>query len=294
MKILGKFLLGVNAIIGYLKKISIDLCLLNIPELVREEKDEVDVIVSLTSYGRRVRTNVVYYTLVSLLRQKLQPSHIILWLAEDEWNENTIPKRLKSLEAKGIDICYYKDIKSYKKLIPTLLKYPDRTIVTVDDDVIYSRDTISCLVEAHESNSHDIMCLVCREPVLKDGGLSYNYRDWPELDKCKEGKLLFPVGVGGTLYPIGSLHSDVLKEEVFMKYCPLADDVWFWFCGLINNTNKRFIKKKGTDYSFDSLYQYFHKSAALTYTNNLGHQNDEQIKKIFEYYNYRIDNEDKN
>ncbi len=288
MMIFNKFKLGFFSIVGYLYKLLVDIKLLNVPDLKPE--NGVDVIVSLTSYGRRVRSNVVYYTLVSLLRQDVQPAHIILWLADSEWNEMTIPRKLKSLETKGVEICYYKDVRSYKKLIPTLVKYPDKTIVTVDDDVIYSKDLLTRLIEEHKAYPRDIICMACRMPLMKKDGLSYNYREWPELKENHEGKILFPVGVGGTLYPAGSLSEEVLNENVFLKYCPLADDVWFWFCGMLNKTNKRYIKKKGRDYSFDSLYQYFHKSAALTYANNLGHQNDEQIKKLFDYYNFVVNN----
>lgn len=43
------------------------------------------------------------------------------------------------LRDKELTIDWYHDIKSYKKLIPTLQKYPDSIIVTADDDIIYRR-----------------------------------------------------------------------------------------------------------------------------------------------------------
>ena len=118
-----KLCFGINAIIGYIYKFAIDLHLLAIPNLRNMDND---IVVSLTSYGRRVRTNVVYYTLVSLLRQKTQPDKILLWLAEDEWNDEIIPVKLKRLKEKGVEILYCRDIKSYKKLIPTIKEYPDK------------------------------------------------------------------------------------------------------------------------------------------------------------------------
>ena len=282
--------LGFNSLCAFIYKWMIDLHLLSIPSLNRG--DEVKLVVSLTSYGRRVSKNVVYYTIVSLLRQSYLPDRIILWLAEDEWNDNIIPPKLSSLIGKGVCIRYYKNIKSYKKLIPTLSKIPTSTIITVDDDVIYSRDTIKTLVESHAKNPNDIICMAARLPIIINGTL-LDYKIWPDslLTSFEDGlfgKLLFPVGVGGVLYPQGSLHEDVLDEKAFMEYCPKADDIWFWFCGLRNNTIKRYVKKKGKDLSFDSLYQYFHRGSALTHINSLKHQNDVQLRNLLEAYQYKI------
>lgn len=42
-----------------------------------------------------------------------------------------------------------KDIRSYKKLIPILKKYPNKIIVTADDDVIYKKDWLERLYKDH-------------------------------------------------------------------------------------------------------------------------------------------------
>ena len=79
------------------------------------------VIISLTSYPLRI--NYVHKTIKSLLEQTLKPKKIILWLAESEFpNKNKdLPKNLLLLKNNIVSIKYYKEnIKSYKKLIPTL------------------------------------------------------------------------------------------------------------------------------------------------------------------------------
>lgn len=270
-----------NAIEGYWIKFLIDIDFYSIPIL--GQRKTTDVVVSLTSYGRRVKDNVVYYTLVSLLRQTIHPSHIILWLAEDEWNINTIPKRLLKLKEKGIDIKFCKDIRSYKKLIPTKKMFPDKTIVTVDDDVLYLSDMLEEMNKWHEKYPFDIISFNAKQPLFISG-IPRKYSEWKTLVENASDLLLFPVGVGGVLYPAKSLHSDVLDEELFMKLCPLADDIWFWFCGLRNGTNKRFIMRKQRNSSFDALYQYFHKGSALTYGNCLENQNNIQLRELFKYY----------
>ncbi len=275
-----------NALYGYIFKLLVDVNIIKVPNL--RSKIDNNLIISLTSYGRRVKHNIVYYTLVSLLRQSFCPTKIILWLARDEWNEENLPKDLLKLKEKGIDILFCDDLKSFKKLIPTLEQYYNQTIITVDDDIIYNKNTILQLMREHERNPNDIICLTAKEPIFKEG-IPHYYKSWKEYKNNATGMFIFPIGVGGILYPPKSLCKDVLRKDVFMTLCPHADDIWFWFCGLRNKTNKRYIMKKGIDLSFDNLYQYFHKGSALSHKNNTENQNDFQFNALFKYYKYKIE-----
>lgn len=283
-----KITLGLRGLLGYAYKYAVDCKIQNIPSLGRDNHSEV--IVSLTSYGRRVKNNVVYYTIVSLLRQTIQPKKIVLWLADNEWSEDTIPAKLKKLKGKGIEICFCEDIRSYKKLVPSLNKFKGETIITVDDDVIYSNDTIETLLKEHHEHPNEIISLHAAEAKLKDG-IPADYSSWPDLKDNKCGRLVFPIGEGGVLYPVGSLHEDVLRKELFMKLSPLADDIWFWICGLRTGTSKRYVTKTKHNYSFDDFYQFFHNGAALTHNNRFENSNDVQFKNVFEYYNIKLDSE---
>lgn len=273
-----------SAIKGYGYKFLVDLHILSIPSL----NGSCDIVVSLTSYGRRVADSVVYYTLVSLLRQKCQPQRIILWLADDEWNDNNLPPKIKQLRQKGVEIRYCNDTRSFKKFIPALSLCPNNNIMTVDDDIIYTSDTIDLVWRAHLQNPSEIIAFSTSMPITENG-VPTHYAEWKHIPSTEKSLLVFPVGSGGTFYPVGSLNEIVLQEDIFMKICPLADDIWFWFCGLLNNTMKIFLKKKASDMSFDALYQYFHKGSALTHTNRLEHANDKQFRNLFEYYGVIID-----
>lgn len=288
MFIWRKIKLIIFAILGYIYKVLVDIYVLKIPVLT--EDNGCDAIVSLTSYGRRVSSNVVYYTLVSLLRQNLQPSKIILWLAENEWTDETIPSKLRRLKEKGVEIHYCKDIRSYKKLIPTLQLFPNNTIITVDDDVIYSKDTISALVKEHQKYPRDIICLHAAKIIIEDG-IPCHYKTWKDMNNRDSGFAIFPIGEGGVIYPNGCLHEDVLIEDLFTQLCPLADDIWFWICGIRNGTNKRVITKSGVNLSYDVLYQHLHKGAALTHNNRFEDSNDIQFKNVFDYYGIRLDSD---
>ena len=134
----------INVIISYCYKWSIDLGFRRIHSLRKTERNP-QIILSLTSYGRRTKTSVVYYTLVSLLNQTLQPDRIVLCLDREKWNIDNIPDKLKSLLQYGVDIEFCKDVKSYTKLIPCLKKYPNDILITVDDDIIYPSNLIETL-----------------------------------------------------------------------------------------------------------------------------------------------------
>lgn len=278
-----KFIVLWCALLGYLYKWLVDAGIIKIPSLKKQRKNH-QVIVSLTSYGRRISDLVVFYTLVSILRQSLQPDKIILWIDKTKWNLDNIPRRLKSLMEKGVEFEFCDDIRSYTKLVPALEKYPGSVVITVDDDIIYSHDTVKKLYDQYLLHSNAICCMNPVELHTKNG-FPCNYEDWYWFPDDVEGQdMVFPCGVEAVLYPPRCLGDDVTNRELFLNLCPMADDVWFWFCGCMNGVTKIGIRRKTFNYSFDALYQYFHKGTALTHTNRFEHQNDKQIRDIFNYY----------
>jgi hypothetical protein len=111
---------------------------------------EKEVIISLTTYSKRIYD--VYLAIETLMHQTMKPNKIILWLAEDEFTLDNIPQTLKNLQKRGLTIEFCKDLKSYKKLVPALKKYPEDIIITVDDDALYQHDLVENLVNAYKDN----------------------------------------------------------------------------------------------------------------------------------------------
>ncbi len=69
----------------------------------------------------------------------------------------TIPDLLKKVCFYGcVDIKYYKNIRSYKKLIPSLIYYPDDIIITCDDDIFYRSNMVSDLINAYNKDKTKI------------------------------------------------------------------------------------------------------------------------------------------
>jgi len=96
---------------------------------------------------------------------------------------------------------------------------------------------------------------------------------------------LYPVGCGGVLYPPKSLYKDVTDYEIAARLAPAADDIWFWAMALVNGTGHRLVDYTGcTNYTLDSIYQYFHSDSALTHQNVKEKRNDKQLKAVCVHY----------
>lgn len=287
---LSKFIVLWYAILGYCYKWLVDMQLLTIPCLKDSKNVDNRIIVSMTSYGRRISSSVVYYSLVSALRQTVQPDKITLWIDRNKWSEDNLPPKLKTLITKGVEYKYCNDIRSYTKLVPALREFPSDIIITLDDDIIYPRNTIQQLYDEYQQHPNTICCLNPLGVRVVDG-IPGQYKTWTEFDSnIQDNVMVFPCGVEGVLYPPHTLSQEVTNEELFRNLCPMADDIWFWFCGCLNNTTRRGIRKTHHSYSFDALYQYFHAGSALTHANRFEHANDKQFKDLFEYYSVIIDN----
>ena len=208
----------------------------------KEANNIKNIIISLTSYPLRI--NYVHITIKSLLKQTIKPKKIILWLAESDFpkRNNNLPENLLLLQDKIVKIEYYeKNIRSYKKLIPTLEKYPNKIIITVDDDIIYKKNTIEKLYKNYLKYPKDIQAHRITKFIFKSGKFKtitggYNhYKNSSFLNKL--------TGVGGVLYPPNCFYKDILKKELFMKLAPTNDDQWFWVQAVLNNVRVRVIDK---------------------------------------------------
>lgn len=275
------------AVWGELLKLYYKMGLASVPYgLNREEVRKEKVIVSLTSYGRRVE-KVLPFTIISLLRQTYKPDMVLLWLDNEHWNDDNLPLILKQLKNEGLTIRYCKDIKSYKKLIPTLNEYPNDLIVTCDDDVFYRKNMVERLIKEYMQNPTHIYVHRAHKLLFSPNGQLMLYNDWDLDVSGLKGHSVFPTGFGGCLYKRSLLYKDICREDLFLKLAPRADDVWFYFMEVMQGTECAVLPYKGyICIPLEFFYQYFHK-ASLSATNCKESQNDVQIRNVMAYYNLR-------
>jgi len=254
--------------------------------LQRSLNNDEDIIVSLTSYGYRV-INSVPYAIYSLFTQTVLPNRIILYLGENEWNENNIPESLKRLKLSGLEIVYCEDLKSYKKLIPAIAKFPNNTIITFDDDVYYTKETIEELISEYKQS--DRRTVICHRGAVVERrcGEFLAYNKWKDYVYGNKYSLYSPIGVNGVLYPGGVFDKEILNKEIFMKYAPFADDLWFWLMSyklglkIINVENTSQEKNLNVD-TMEQLIR--ENSTALNFINFVDGANDTQFKLLLDYY----------
>ncbi len=286
-KIKGKILLPFKDVVRSMeftqRKVVIDQNMLFSTEsgITTERYCDHDIIVSLTTYGRRIHS--VYMAIESVMEQTMKPNRIILWL-DHSFEGKRLPESLNKLRKRGLEIAYCKDILSYKKLIPTLAKYPDDAIITVDDDEIYDPNMLENLIAPYLENQRAVYCNRMHKMTFDSNGKLAPYIKWQ--GSCSEkgfSNLYFPTGIGGILYPPHSLDEEVSNEKVFMDICKHADDVWFKAMSLKKGTPVCHVETfhpEGDDYVEIREVQ----DTALWLLNCNQSANDKQIENVFTKY----------
>ena len=252
------------------------------PDIYDNLFEKQQLIISLTSYPARI--NTVNKTIETLLNQSLKADKIILWLAPEQFpnREADLPNQLLDLCNQGLTIDWYHDIRSYKKLIPTLQKYPNAIIITTDDDVMYHKDMIKNLYSSYKKQPKHIHCHRAHKITIKNKTINkYNSFTWfnkQPKEVIASFQQLF-TGVGGVLYPPKSLHTNVINEPEFMKLCPQGDDIWFWANDILNDKKIQMIKKRYNPKIIDGTQE-----TALWIENLNNNKNDQHIANIIEKY----------
>lgn len=283
---MGKIQILKRAIVGEIIKYTMPI-LKNWHLRKYKSSKKVPIVVTLTSYGTRVN-KVLPVTIISILKGKYIPERIVVWLDECKWNNSTIPNSLRHLEKYNVEIKYTKDIKSYTKLIPALIKYPNKVLVTIDDDIYYSSSLLKELYDAYIINPNCIITQhYCYPTFQKDNVCSYKL--WKEFHKVTptfkvSQNLIFPQGFGGILYPPNSLFKDVTDCSLFSSLAPYADDIWFYIMGILNSTPKHYIIGSKTDYYYLDLFRQIFTKDRLHDLNVGESKNDYQLNKVLNYY----------
>lgn len=204
---------------------------------ITTEKRSPKLIVSLTSFPER--TPEIHFTIYSLLTQDFKPDEVILWLAKEQYPNGLkdLPDTLLQLRQWGLTIKWCEDLRSYKKLLPTLKEYPDDVIVIVDDDVYYPKDWLKKLYDEHLKDPKTVIGHRLHHIRLGTDGKPLPYRQWQKnTTQTKASYRNFLTGCGGILYPPHSLYKDVENMDLVRKLAPYADDIWFWAMSLLNGT----------------------------------------------------------
>lgn len=205
-------------------------------------KRDVEIVVSLTSYPARITT--VHMTIMTLLNQKVKPDKVILWLAREQFPKGmgSLPKKLIALQNVGLTIEWTNDIRSYKKLIPTLKLCPDAIVVTCDDDTFYPPNWLELLMISYAKHPECVHCHRGHTIRFDSNGKVLPFLKWEfESVNTEPSFLNFQTGIGGVLYPPHCLAAEVFNEQAFMELAKTCDDHWFWAMAVLKGTKIKIV-----------------------------------------------------
>lgn len=250
----------------------------NIKKKKISNPDECDYVVSLTTYPARVSNVWRVIEMAANQRGIKEKYAICLYLIKSEFEGIDLPVKIKELQARGLTVKFNKEnLKCHNKYFYAFKDYPEKTIITIDDDLQYNHHTISKLVKFNKKYSG---CISFNRGNLIDKDKPYNC--WPFIQNMTTPCFnTFPTGVGGVLYPPNSCGSIVTNINVINQTCLRADDLWLNFNSRLKGTKVVQTDLKSTFMVLpDSNQQY-----ALWATNNSSdsNENDKQIASISEW-----------
>ena len=183
------------------------------------------VIVSLTSYPYRFKKPEMLTCLKSLVEQETDiPYKIVFNIFEGDIKE--MPSELVSyVEENGIEIYHCPlDLRSHKKYYYVMQDYSYLPIITVDDDIVYSKHLVHDLYTSYMKYTKCVSaCYLYRMAFDTNDKIIPSFKKWNiKYDRYEPSfRNAFGSG-GGTLFPPGCL--DISEKRMPMIKSYITDD----------------------------------------------------------------------
>lgn len=193
-----------------------------------------DLVVSMTSYPGRIKH--AWLSIESLFRQNDNRFMLVLVLSAQEFPTRKLPMMLRLQQKKGLQVLWVEENnRSFDHLWPAYREFPDKSIISVDDDKHFP-PTLTSILRYHAATRPGVIIGARGWRMrLYSGDIEFGpgwERAGPETPSAE---LFMPPG-NGSLYPPGSLPELAGDTALMRKICPIADDVWFWAAARIHGT----------------------------------------------------------
>jgi hypothetical protein len=243
------------------------------------------VIVSMTSWKKRI--NNAHKPIEILINNTYKPDKIILNLAVEEFPKKNLelPKSiLRLLNFNNFEIFWvYKNNNVFKKLIPTINRFKNDLIITVDDDIIYPFDLIENVIK-------NFIKFGSNKPM----SFGNKYSDWI-INKTRISSHFGPCTIVKYEFfqeKLNKIYKET-TEELVNKNVKCFDDILYTYAALINGYQYLRIKNYSIkNYQIKSKFQNyaFSEEYSKTIINQMKDYHYLLRNYIFEKYNITIDN----
>ena len=243
------------------------------------------IIVSITSWKKRI--NNAHKPIEILINNTYKPDKIILNLAIEEFPQKNLElpnSILKLFKFDNFEIFWvYKNNNVFKKLIPTINRFKNDLIITIDDDVLYPFDLIENIIKNFiKFGSNKPMSFGSKNSdwIINKTRINSHY------GACTIVKYEF------FQEKLNEMYKDT-TEELINKKIKCFDDVLYTYAALINGFHYLRIKNYSVkNYVFNSKFQDYSFSEKYSKNIMILYQDYHNILRnyIFEKYNITIDN----
>lgn len=254
----------------------------NLENALNTENRTTKVIVSMTSFPARIE--YVHLALKSLVLQSYKADRIILWLAEEQFPNHKLPKKLLELQDYGVEIKWCEDLYGHKKYYYCLLNQkPDEVIITFDDDIIYPVDAIKRLMKKHEEFPESLVCERAQAIDYEKDGTLKNPGRWKTISNIgykRPSYSLNPSPGGGCLIPYQGFATDAKNKDKIKELAYKNDDLWYMFMAAENKTKTIKTQKYHKPYTLISGSQ----TVQMATENVVGDRNKIIMNRLAEEY----------
>lgn len=171
-----------------------------------------EVIISLTSYGERIKH--IMPTIKSLQEQSRRPDRIVVYIANED--KNNVTDELKNAEL--VEIRYCQDNKSHKKF-NGFYDFPDAYVVTADDDLIYFKEWLKTLLRTSQI---DRRAVVANNTFLLEDWTFKRQTTRKDNSKSLKGELNMYVMTGAGVLRPPKIDLSLLKYA--FNFSPFCDE----------------------------------------------------------------------
>ena len=218
-------------------------------KVLPKPKVKRDAIISMTSWKKRI--NTASQTIFSLLKN-CPGFKIVLTLCTEEFpnKEKDLPKDLLEIvNNEYVEILWVKDnTYTFKKMLPTMKKYPNVPIITADDGVRYYRNYAEELYQLWLKNPNKII----------------SYNNWKRLG------VTFGGGGSGILFPPNCFKNYTLTTNIINTK---HDDFYYGCLAKNAGIDWHIINEKPKDSNFESIDSVYSVS-------NVFYKNEDELCKI--------------